>query len=227
MARPAGASKFDAKSLLSSAGTGRSIIKFQRNRTVFRQGDPADAVFYIQSGRIELKVVSEQGKAGVIAILGPGDFFGEGCLVNQLFHLSSAIALAESTIVRNEKKAMIRMLRDEPDFAAMFTTFLLSRNVQFEEDLVDQLFNSSERRLARVLLLLANFGKDGELEPVIPKISQEVLAERVGTTRPRISAFMNKFRELGFIEYNGKLIIKKGLLNVIAPDERRAIMHKQ
>ncbi len=225
--KPAGASQFDAKSFLSSAGIGRSIMKFQRNRTIFRQGDPADAVFYIQSGRIELKVVSEQGKAGVISILGPGDFFGEGCLANQPFHFGSAIALTESTIVRIGKKSMIRMLRDKPDFASMFTTFLLSRNIQFEEDLADQLFNSSERRLARVLLLLANFGKDWELEPVIPRISQEVLAEKVGTTRSRINAFMNKFRELGFIEYNGKLIIKKGLLNVIAPDERRAIMHKR
>jgi CRP/FNR family transcriptional regulator, cyclic AMP receptor protein len=225
-ARLAGASQFDANSLFSTAGIGRSIMKFQRNSTIFRQGDPADAVFYIQSGRIELKVVSERGKAAITAILGPGDFFGEGCLASQTFHFGSAIALAESAIVRIEKESMIRMLRDEPDFSSLFTTFLLSRNIQFEEDLVDQLFNSSERRLARVLLLLANFGKNGELEPVIPRISQEVLAEKVGTTRPRISAFMNKFRKLGFIEYNGRLKVNRGLLNIVASEDRRAI-HKR
>jgi CRP/FNR family cyclic AMP-dependent transcriptional regulator len=175
-------------------------------------------VFYIESGKIELSVVSAQGKQGVIAILSAGDFFGEGCLGGQPLHMASAIALAQSMIIRIEKPAMTRVLHDEPAFSEMFTAFLLLRNIQFEEDLVDQLFNSSERRLARVLLLLANFGKDGRLEPVIPKISQDILAARVGTTRSRINSFMNKFRKLGFIEYNGHLKVHSGLLSVIIHD---------
>jgi CRP/FNR family cyclic AMP-dependent transcriptional regulator len=210
--------KFDAKSFLASIGPGRSSQTYKSKKIVFQQGDPADAVFYIESGKIELSVVSAQGKQGVIAILGAGDFFGEGCLAGQPSHMASAIALAQSTIIRIEKPAMLRVLHDEPAFSELFTAFLLLRNIQFEEDLVDQLFNSSERRLARVLLLLANFGKDGRLEPVIPKISQDILAARVGTTCSRINSFMNKFRKLGFIEYNGDLKVHSGLLSVIVHD---------
>jgi CRP/FNR family cyclic AMP-dependent transcriptional regulator len=217
-AKLAEALKFDVKSFLSSVGSGRSTEKYQRKKIIFRQGDPADAVFYIQSGKIELSVVSQQGKERVIAILSAGDFFGEGCLAGQPLHMASAIALAESMIFRIEKQTMIRVLHDEPTLSEMFMAFLLSRNIQFEADLVDQLFNSSERRLARVLLLLANFGKEGKLETVIPRISQDLLAARVGTTRSRINFFMNKFRELGFIEYNGKLKVHSALLNVIVHD---------
>jgi CRP-like cAMP-binding protein len=210
--------KFDVKSFLSSVGSGRSTEKYQRKKIIFRQGDPADGVFYIQSGKVELSVVSQQGKEGIIAILSAGDFFGEGCLAGQPLHMASAIALVESTIFKIEKQTMIRVLHDEPTLSAMFMAFLLSRNIQFEADLVDQLFNSSERRLARLLLLLANFGKEGKLEAVIPPISQELLAARVGTTRSRINFFMNKFRKLGLIEYNGHLKVHSALLNVVVHD---------
>jgi CRP/FNR family cyclic AMP-dependent transcriptional regulator len=209
---------FDATAFLSSVGPGRSTKKYKTKKVVFRQGDPADAVFYIQSGKIEISVMSEQGKHGVIAILGAGDFFGEGSLAGQVVRISSATALAPSTILRIEKQVMIRVLHDEPALSEMFTTFLLARNVLFEEDMIDQLFNSSERRLARLLLLLAKFGKEGKFEPIIPRISQEVLAAKVGTTRSRINFFLNKFRKLGFIEYNGNLKIHSGLLNVIVHD---------
>lgn len=197
---------------------GRSAVKYERGQHIFQQGDAADAVFYIQDGRVQITVVSEQGKEGVIGMLNAGEFLGEGCLAGQPLHMASASATAESTIVRIEKDAMIRALRDEPTFSRLFMAYLLSRNVQIEADLVDQLFNSSEKRLARVLLLLANFGKDGKLEPVIPQINQEVLAARVGTTRSRINFFMNKFRKLGFIEYNGTLKVHSSLLNVIVHD---------
>jgi len=209
---------FDAKAFLSSVGTGKSTLKLARQKTLFRQGDSADSVFYIQSGRIQLSVVSEHGKQGVVGILTAGDFFGEGCLAGQPLRMASAITLVESTIVKIDKQVMIGVLHAEPTLSEMFMTFLLSRNVQFEADLVDQLFNSSERRLARVLLLLANFGKEGKLETVIPRISQDILAAKVGTTRSRINFFMNKFRKLGFIEYNGDLKVHSGLLNVIVHD---------
>jgi CRP/FNR family transcriptional regulator, cyclic AMP receptor protein len=209
---------FDAKVFLSSVGSGRTIVKYQPKKIIFQQGDPADAVFYIQAGKIELSVISQQGKERVIAILSAGDFFGEGCLAGQPLHMASAIALAESTIFRIEKQTMIRVLHDEPTLSEMFMGFLLSRNIQFEADLVDQLFNSSERRLARLLLLLANFGKEGALESVIPPISQELLAARVGTTRSRINVFMNKFRKLGLIEYNGHLKVHSALLNIVVHD---------
>jgi len=217
-ARLPGVPKFDVKTFLSSVGSGRSTETYQRKKIIFRQGDPADGIFYIQSGKIELSVVSQQGKEGVIAILSAGDFFGEGCLAGQPLHMASAIALAESTIFRIEKQTMIRVLRNEPSLSEMFMAFLLSRNIQFEADLVYQLFNSSERRLARLLLLLANFGKEGALESVIPPISQEFLAARVGTTRSRINVFMNKFRKLGLIEYNGHLKVHSALLNVVVHD---------
>ena len=212
------APKFDAKAFLSWVGSGRTIVKYQPKKIVFQQGDPADAVFYIQAGKIQLSVISQQGKERVIAILSAGDFFGEGCLAGQPLHMASAIALAESTIFRIEKQTMIRVLRDEPALSQMSMGFLLSPNIQFEADLVDQLFNSSERRLARVLLLLANFGKEGKLEAVMPPISQELLAARVGTTRSRINVFMNKFRKLGLIEYNGHLKVHSALLSVVVHD---------
>jgi CRP/FNR family cyclic AMP-dependent transcriptional regulator len=217
-ARLAEAPKFDVKGFLSSVGSGRSTEKYKPKKNIFRQGDPADGVFFIQSGKIELSVISQQGKERVIAMLGVGDFFGEGCLAGQPLHMASAIALAESVITKIEKATMVRVLREEPALSEMFMAFLLSRNIQFEEDLVDQLFNSSERRLARVLLLLANFGKDGRLDPVISPISQELLAARVGTTRSRINFFMNKFRKLGFIEYNGSLKVHSSLLSVVVHD---------
>ena len=212
------AQPFNSESFLASVGIGRSTERYQRGRTIFRQGDGADAVFYIQKGKVQITVVSEQGKEGVIAILELGEFFGEGCLAGQPLHLATASAMAESAIVRIEKEAMVRVLREQPTFSQLFMTFLLSRNVQIEADLVDQLFNSSEKRLARLLLLLAHFGKDGKMEPVIPQINQEVLAARVGTTRSRINYFMNKFRKLGFIEYNGTLKVHSSLLNVIVHD---------
>ena len=214
----ANANGFDVQQFLASVGAGRSSVSHKAKALVFQQGDPADAVFYIQKGRIQLTVVSEHGKEGIVAILGPGDFFGEGCLAGQVLHMASASAMAASTVVRIEKETMIRMLHEQPALSAMFMAFLLSRNIQIEADLVDQLFNSSERRLARLLLLLANFGKEGKLETVIPKISQELLASRVGTTRSRINYFMNKFRKLGFIEYNGTLKVHSSLLRVVVHD---------
>jgi CRP/FNR family cyclic AMP-dependent transcriptional regulator len=217
-ASKAAAPRFDAQAFLMSVGAGRSTKVYKAKKTIFQQGDTADAVFHILEGRVRLMVVSEQGKEGVIAILGPGDFFGEGCLAGQRLHMASAVALTPSNIVRIERDTMIGVLHDEPKLSEMFMTFLLSRNVQFEADLVDQLFNSSEKRLARVLLLLANFGKGTKMEAVIPKISQEVLAARVGTTRPRINFFMNKFRKLGLIEYNGGLTVRSSLLNIIVHD---------
>ena len=214
---------FDAQAFLMSVGAGRSTKKYKARKTIFQQGDPADAVFYIQDGEVTLTVVSRQGKEGVVAILNAGDFFGEGCLAGQRLHMASAAAMMDSTIARIEKDTMIGVLHDEPKLSEMFMTFLLSRNIQFEADLVDQLFNSSEKRLARILLLLANFGKGGKLETVIPKISQDVLAAKVGTTRPRINLFMNKFRKLGLIEYNrgkfkGGMNVHSSLLNIIVHD---------
>jgi CRP-like cAMP-binding protein len=210
--------QFDPQTFLASAGVGRSVVQYEREQSIFRQGDAADAVFYIQKGKVRISVVSEQGKEGVIAILNAGGFFGEGCLAGQPLHMASAGAMTECAIVRIEKDSMIRELRDEPAFSQLFMAFLLSRNVQIEADLVDQLFNSSEKRLARVLLLLAQFGKDGKMEPVMPHINQDILAARVGTTRSRINFFMNKFRKLGFIEYNGGLKVHSSLLNVIVHD---------
>jgi CRP/FNR family transcriptional regulator, cyclic AMP receptor protein len=213
-----GRSPFDPKSFLAKIGEGRTIADYSRNRRIFSQGDPADAVFYIQKGKVTLTVISKQGKEAVVGIFGPGDFFGEGCLAGQLLRMATASALSECSVVRLEKQALMRVIHDEPQFSELFLSYVLSRNIRIEEDLVDQLFNSSEKRLARVLLLLANFGKDGKPEPVIPKISQETLAEIVGTTRSRVSFFMNKFRKLGFVHYNGGLQIHSSLLNVILHD---------
>ena len=215
IAKAASAHRFDAASFLATVGAGRYIVKYQPNQVIFWQGDPADAVFYIKDGKIQITVISEHGKEGVIAMLGAGEFFGEGCLAGQSLYMASATALAESTVVKIEKATMVRVIHEEPALSEMFMGFLLSRNIQIEADLVDQLFNSSERRLARLLLLLANFGKEGKMESVIPRISQESLAARVGTTRSRINFFMNKFRKLGLIEYNGQLKVHSALLNVV------------
>ena len=211
-------SLFDPKSFLTKVAEGRTIAEYSKDQMVFSQGDPADAVFYIQKGRVKLTVVSNAGKEAVIAILDTGDFLGEGCLVAQPIRMATATAISNGSIVRLEKAAMIRMLHDEPAFSEMFVSYLLSRNMRIEEDLVDQLFNSSEKRLARVLLLLANFGKEGKPESVIAKISQETLAEMIGTTRSRVSFFMNKFRKMGFIEYNGGLHVHSSLLNIVLHD---------
>lgn len=210
---------FNAQTFLDTVGVGRFIGKYKKGETVFLQGDPADAVFYIQKGKVQIMVVSKQGKEGVVAVLGPGEFFGEGCLAGQPAHISTASVTVDSAIVKIEKQTMIRVLRDEPSLSQMFMSFLLSRNVQVEADLIDHLFNSSEKRLARILLLLANIGKEGRMESV-PAINQEILAARVGTTRSRINFFMNKFRKLGFIDYNGSgtMHVHTSLLNVIVHD---------
>jgi CRP/FNR family cyclic AMP-dependent transcriptional regulator len=213
---------FDPKVFLARAATGRTVEAYQKNGNVFSQGDQADAIFYIQKGKVKLTVVSQQGKEAVVAILGAGDFFGEGCLAGQSQRMASAATMSECSIMRLRKTGVVRLLHDEPSFSELFLHYLLSRNIRIEEDLVDQLFNSSEKRLARVLLLLANFGKEGKPEPVIPKISQETLAEIVGTTRSRVSFFMNRFRKLGFIQYNGQhatgLEVHSSLLNIILHD---------
>ncbi|MEQ8666454.1 MAG: Crp/Fnr family transcriptional regulator [Rhodospirillales bacterium] len=211
------AQNFDARAFLKSVGTGRRTLNYKADEIIFRQGDSADTVYYIEKGSAQITVISDQGKEGIIAMLGAGEFLGEGCLTGQSSYLSSANAMTPTVAVAVEKSAMIRVLREQPALAEMFMTFLLSRNVQIEADLVDQLFNSSEKRLARVLLLLANFGKDGTME-VIPKVSQEALAARVGTTRSRVNYFMNKFRKLGLIEYNGDLKVHSALLNIIVHD---------
>lgn len=211
-------SAFDPKAFLAKVGKGRNLANYQKAQRIFSQGDPADAIFYIQTGKVKLTVVSTQGKEAVVAILGTNDFFGEGCLAGQPLRMASAAAMSECSIMRLEKPAVIRLLHNEPAFSELFLHYLLSRNIRIEEDLVDQLFNSSEKRLARVLLLMANFGKEGKAEPVIPKISQETLAEIVGTTRSRVSFFMNRFRTLGFIEYNGGLKVHSSLLNIVLHD---------
>jgi CRP/FNR family cyclic AMP-dependent transcriptional regulator len=208
----------DPKIFLSKMSAGRTAAEFQKDQLVFSQGDPANDIFYVQRGKIKLTVVSRQGKEAVLALLGPGDFFGEGCLAGQSVRMATASAMSECSIVRLPKPAAIRILRDEPSFSELFLHYVLSRNIRIEEDLVDQLFNSSEKRLARVLLLLANFGKEGKPEPVIAKISQETLAEIIGTTRSRVSFFMNRFRRLGFIDYNGGLHVHSSLLNIILHD---------
>jgi len=219
LAQPPSKPPFDPKILLTQIEDGRTIIDYTSSQIIFAQGDPADAIFYIQKGKVKLTIVSKPGREAVLAILGTGDFFGESCLAAQPFRMKSATAIGDSTIVRVEKQAMIRLLRQKPEFSELFMMHLLSRNIRIEEDLVDQLFNSSEKRLARILLLLANFGKEGKPEPVIAKISQETLAEMIGTTRSRVSFFMNKFRKLGFIDYNGGLQVHSSLLNVVLLDQ--------
>jgi CRP-like cAMP-binding protein len=210
--------KFDPKSFLAESGKGRERTAYKKNQVVFSQGDLADDVFYVQDGTLKITVVSKQGKEAVVAILGAGDFFGEGCLAGQGRRTASAIAMSECSILRLEKAEVIRLLHDQPTFSDLLLHHLVSRNIRIEEDLVDQLFNSSEKRLARVLLLLANVGKEGKTEPVIPKVSQDTLAEIVGTTRSRVSFFMNRFRKQGFIEYSRGLEVRSSLQNVILHD---------
>ena len=209
---------FDPELLLTKLGTAKTVHQYRDKQAVFSQGDPADAVFYIQKGRVKLTVVSKRGKEAVIAVLEQGDFFGEGCLAAQPLRISSASAMQNLTIMWLEKKTMVGLLQQEPEFAEMFIAYLLSRNIRIEEDLVDQLFNSSEKRLARLLLLLAHYGKDSRPETVLPKVSQETLAEMIGTTRSRVSYFMNRFRKMGFIDYNGVLHVHSALLTVVLRD---------
>jgi CRP/FNR family transcriptional regulator, cyclic AMP receptor protein len=211
-------SAFDPKTFLATVNHGRTISKYAKDAVIFPQAGAADAVFYVQKGRIKLVVESEQGKEAVVAILGPEEFFGEGCLAGQPLRPATARAMVESEIMRVGKAEMIRVLHDEPSFGELFTAHLLTRNSRVEADLVDQLFNSSEKRLARTLLMLANFGKEGAPQPITTKMSQETLAEIIGTTRSRVSYFMNKFRKLGFIDYNGHLQIHSSLLSVILHD---------
>jgi CRP-like cAMP-binding protein len=218
MAVKAGPS-FDPKAFLAKVGEGRSIGNYGKDAVVYSQGEPADAVFYIQEGKVKITVVSEQGKEAVVAILGSDNFFGEGCLAGQPRRMATVATMTDATIMRVEKAAMVRLIHDEAAFSEMFIAHLLARTIRVEEDLIDQLFNSSEKRLARLLLLLANFGKEGRPEPVIAKISQETLAEMIGTTRARVSFFMNKFRKLGFINYNGGIEVHSSLLNVVLHDQ--------
>ena len=211
--------KFDPKTFLSTINGGRKIAAFAKKQTIFAQGDLSDAVFYIQKGKVKLTVVSQIGKEATIGILNEGDFFGEGCLTGQPLRLGSATAMTDCSVMKIGKKSMIEVLHREHAFSDMFVAYLLARNVRYEEDLVDQLFNSSQKRLARILLLLAHFGKEGKPEIVIPKISQESLAEMVGTTRSRVSFFMNRFREMGFVDYDGRgLQVHSSLLNVVLHD---------
>jgi CRP/FNR family cyclic AMP-dependent transcriptional regulator len=209
---------FDAQAFLDTAGVSRKVAEFRKKETIFSQGDPAKNVLYIQKGGVRLSVVNETGKEAVVAVLGPGDFFGEGCLAGQPIRIGSAMAIAATAVLMIEKKEMMRVLHAEHEFSDRFITHMLSRNIRVEEDLVDQLFNSSEKRLARTLLLLARYGTQDKPQMVLPKISQEMLAEMVGTTRSRVNFFMNKFRKLGFIKYNGTLQINTALLSVVLHD---------
>jgi CRP/FNR family cyclic AMP-dependent transcriptional regulator len=209
---------FDPHTFLAKVGAGRAIVACQKQSPIFAQGDVADAVFYIQDGRVMLSVVSARGKEAVIAILEAQTFFGEGCLAGQPRRMAAATAITDCSLMRIEKHVMLRVLHAEPAFSALFVSYLLSRNIRIEEDLIDHLFNSSEKRLARVLLLLAHFGKEGKEELVIPRISQETLAEMIGTTRSRVSFFLNKFRKLGFIDYDGGLHVHSSLLTVVLND---------
>jgi CRP/FNR family cyclic AMP-dependent transcriptional regulator len=212
-------SSFDPKEFLDTESAGRTIATFAKDQKVFAQGDPADSVFFVQTGRVKLTVVSKQGKEVIIAILGPAEFCGEACLTGQPRRMATAVAMSECEIMRVEKSAMVRVLATEPAFSEMFIAHLLARTLRVEEDLIDQLFNSSEKRLARALLLLANFGKEGKPERIIAKVSQETLAGMIGTTRSRVSKFMNKFRKLGFIDYNGHLEVHSSLLSVVLNDQ--------
>ena len=210
---------FDVQRFLESAGLGRTLAKFRGKETVFTQGDLAKNVIYIQEGGVKLTVVNETGEEAVVAILGPGDFFGEGCLAGQSSRMATATAIALTTVLVIEKNEVVRVLREEHAFSDRFIAHTLARNIRVEEDLVDQLFNSSEKRLARTLLLLARYGAQDQPQRVIPKISQEMLAEIVGTTRSRVNFFMNKFRKLGFIQYNGEIHVNKSLLSVVLQEE--------
>ena len=214
---------FNPRAFLAKVGEGRSITKYRKGQIVFSQGDPADAVFYLEKGKVKITVVSEQGKEAVVSILGADEFFGEGSLAGQTRRISTATAMTEAVIAKLEKATIVRMIHEEPAFSEMFIAHLLGRTIRVEADLVDQLFNSSEKRLARVLLLLANFGKDVSPEPIIAKISQETLAEMIGTTRSRVSFFMNKFRKLGLINYNG--VVDSGI--EVHPSLLNVVLHEQ
>ena len=209
---------FDVKLFLDSAGLGRKISTFRAKETLFSQGEPAKHVLYIQEGGVKLTVVNEAGKEAVVSILGPGDFLGEGCLAGQTICIATATAVNATTALVIEKREMIRALHEEHEFSDRFITYMLGRNIRVEEDLIDQLFNSSEKRLARTLLLLARYGTQGTPKTVLPKVSQETLAEMIGTTRSRVNFFMNKFKKLGFIEYNGEIHINPALLSVVLHD---------
>ena len=210
---------FDPKVFLSKVNGGRTISNYRKNQIIYTQGEAADSVFYVQSGKVKKTVVSERGKEAVVALLATGDFFGEGCLTGEALRLATVSAMTECVIVRLSKTDITRVIHEEPAFAELFIKHLLARTLRVEEDLIDQLFNSSEKRLARTLLLLANFGKEGRPEPIIAKISQETLAEMIGTTRARVSFFMNKFRHLGLIDYNGHIEVHRSLLNVVLHDQ--------
>jgi CRP/FNR family cyclic AMP-dependent transcriptional regulator len=210
---------FSVKTFLATENGGRTISTYRTKQKIYSQGDAADSVFYIREGNVKICVISESGKEAVVALQSQGDFFGEGCLTGQPLRLATVMAVTQCVIMRLDKAAIINVLRDEPKFSEAFMKFLLHRNARVEEDLVDQLFNSSEKRLARLLLLMANFGKEGKPEKVITKLSQETLAEMIGTTRSRVSSFMNKFRKLGFVDYNGELTVHNSLLNVVLYDK--------
>jgi CRP/FNR family cyclic AMP-dependent transcriptional regulator len=210
---------FDPKTFFTKVGAGKTILEFRKNQIIFAQGEVADTVFYIQKGRVKLTVISEQGKEAVVAILEAGQFFGEGCLNGHPLRIATTTAMEASVITSITKAAMLAELHREPKVSELFMTYLLTRNSRIEEDLIDQLFNSSEKRLARLLLLLANFGKEGTPQPILAEISQETLAEMIGTTRSRVSFFMNKFRKLGFISYNGKIEVHNSLLNAVLHDK--------
>jgi CRP/FNR family transcriptional regulator, cyclic AMP receptor protein len=219
----AGAPLFDPAKFLATVAVGRDVYTYSKKQVIFAQGDDADAVFYIKKGKVKVTVISEQGKEAVVALLGADEFVGEGCLIGQPKRLATASAMTDCETMRVEKSEIQRVIHDEPAFSEMFVAHILTRNARIEEDLVDQLFNSTEKRLARVLLLLANFGKEGRPEPILAKISQETLAEMIGTTRSRVSHFMNKFRELGFIDYNGHLEVHSSLLGVLLADQPRTV----
>jgi CRP-like cAMP-binding protein len=212
-------SAFSAKARPAKTGNGRSTAKYRKNQVIFSQGDPADAVFYIQKGKLKVTVVSDRGKEAVAAILGPDEFFGEACMAGQTLRLVTVSAMTEAVVERIEKRTMVRLVQEEPAFSAMFITHILNRTIRVEADLIDQLFNSSEKRLARLLLLLANYGKEGKLEPILAHISQETLAEMIGTTRSRVSFFMNRFRKLGLISYNGHIEVHKSLLTLVLHEQ--------
>ena len=221
--KTAGVPLFDPVVFLATAAVGRDISKYSKKDVIFAQGDEADAVFYIKKGKVKVAVISKQGKEAVVAVLGPDEFVGEGCLIGQPKRLATASAMTQCDTMRVAKTEIQRVIHDEPAFSQMFVSHILERNARVEEDLVDQLFNSTEKRLARLLLLLANFGKEGRPEPIQAKISQETLAEMIGTTRSRVSHFMNKFRELGFIDYNGHLEVHSSLLGVLLADQPRTV----
>ncbi len=212
-------SDFDTASFLAQPGTGRSITNYHKKQVVFSQGDPADAVFYIQKGKLKVTVVSDRGKEAVAAILGPDEFVGEACMAGQSLRLVTVSAMTGAVVARIEKLEMVRLIQEQPGFSQMFMTHVLNRTIRVEADLHDQLFNSSERRLARLLLLLANYGNDGKPEPILAQISQETLAEMIGTTRSRVSFFMNRFRKLGFISYNGHIEVHRSLLNLVLHEQ--------